>query len=83
MKKSILKWLGLDKLQSALDALIFEINKNVRVENQHYANLSESLDNRRQEINLLIEQLQNLDNHEVISDLHKRILVLENGINRQ
>lgn len=38
-----------------------------------YSNLM----NRRQEISLVIEQLQNLDNHEVIRDLHLRILELE------
>ena len=45
---------------------------------QDVTNLSESLDNRREEIDGVIETLQNLDNHEVITDLHKRISELEN-----
>ncbi len=87
MKKLILKWLGLghiaqsgemvlrDSYNQAFKQLtdidVVKLKKDVE-------DLSESLDNRRNEIDGIIETLQNLDNHEVISDLHKRILELEN-----
>ena len=54
------------------EALTFAKNE------KEIADLSESLDNRRNEIDGIIETLQNLDNHEVIADLHKRISELEN-----
>ena len=63
MKNWIKKWLGIDKL-NINSKMIVEINR--------------SLQNRRQEIDGLIESFQNLDNNEVIRDLHLRIEKLEN-----
>jgi uncharacterized coiled-coil protein SlyX len=81
MKKLILKWLGLDKNINDVYTKLeqkFDMT-NERIDNYNYLlrETSKSLDNRRNEINGIIETLQNLDNHEVISDLHKRIQNLE------
>jgi peptidoglycan hydrolase CwlO-like protein len=38
-----------------------------------------SLNNRRDEIDGIIETLQNLDNHDVLRELHLRVKELENG----
>ena len=67
---------GIDvvKLKQEHAALFFAIYDDEGI----ITGLSESLDNRRQEIDGIIETLQNLDNHDVIMDLHKRILELEN-----
>ena len=60
---------------------IFDLKRSVNTNNDYHGNhltaLSKSLDSRRNEINGIIETLQNLDNHEVIADLHKRIQNLE------
>ena len=87
MKNLILKWLGLDNIQNKIQfqyLLCEKFHDDIIKNNESISELSKSLDNRRNEINGIIETLQNLDNHEVIADLHKRIEYLEkkhNGIN--
>jgi predicted nucleic-acid-binding protein len=80
MKYLILKWLGLDKIQNKIQfqyLLCEKIHDDIIKNNELISVLWKSLDSRREEINGIIETLQNLDNHEVISDLHKRIQNLE------
>ena len=74
MKNWIKKWLNITGIWNALTYNIATLNNiNKRVES-----LENSLQNRRQEIDGLIESFQNLDNNEVIRDLHLRIEKLEN-----
>jgi chromosome segregation ATPase len=70
----------IDTLQEHKKYLYKEVdehNIDIATHNRLIRDMSESLDNRRNEINGIIETLQNLDNHEVVSDLHKRIQNLE------
>ena len=60
-----------------------EYNKIVNEQGKSIVNLNDSLDNRRQEIDSLIERFQNFDNEEVIRDLHLRIEELENKKRRK
>jgi predicted nucleic-acid-binding protein len=80
MKNLILKWLGLDNILNKIQfqyLLCEKIHDDIIKNNELISVLWKSLDSRREEINGIIETLQNLDNHEVISDLHKRIQNLE------
>ncbi len=73
MKKLILKWLGIGEIQEAVKKLGIKASYH----EDWFIKLHQSIDARRQEINGIIETLQNLDNHEVISDLHERIFDIE------
>lgn len=68
--------------------IVFKMNSQVKLLDdsqnayiQKVLGLETSLISRKIEIGEILEQLQNLDNNEVIMNLHNRIKELENGRN--
>ncbi len=65
---------------SKIDLILYRldgIEANIRKLCADIAEINISLNNRRDEIDGIIETLQNLDNHDVLRELHLRVKELE------